>query len=42
MGDIELRDYDFSHIIVDPPRSGLDFDTLNILKTFKNIIMNKG
>ena len=38
MGDIELRDYDFSHIIVDPPRSGLDFDTLDILKTFKNII----
>lgn len=38
MGDIRFTDYDFSHVIVDPPRSGLDFDTLNILKSFKNII----
>ena len=38
MGNIKLVDYDFSHIIVDPPRSGLDFNTLNMLKKFKNII----
>tara|TARA_X000000368_G_scaffold414688_1_gene404994 strand:+ start:9480 stop:10355 length:876 start_codon:yes stop_codon:yes gene_type:complete len=38
MGDIKITDYDFSHVIVDPPRSGLDFNTLNILKKFKNII----
>ncbi|MAR95326.1 MAG: tRNA (uridine(54)-C5)-methyltransferase TrmA [Gammaproteobacteria bacterium] len=38
MGDIKITDYDFTHVIVDPPRSGLDFNTLNILKKFKNII----
>ena len=38
MGDIKFTDYDISHVIVNPPRSGLDFDTLNILKRFKNII----
>ena len=38
MGDIKLSDYNFSHVLVDPPRSGLDDKTIEIIKSFKNII----
>ncbi len=38
MGNINLSDYDFSHVLVDPPRSGLDDKTIGIIKKFKNII----
>jgi len=38
MGDINLSNYDFSHVLVDPPRSGLDDNIIEIIKNFKNII----
>ncbi len=36
--DIDLASYNFSTIFVDPPRSGLDAHTLDIVKGFENII----
>lgn len=36
--DIELDEYNFSHIFIDPPRAGLDSDTLEFIKKFDNII----
>ncbi|OCL93733.1 tRNA (uridine(54)-C5)-methyltransferase TrmA [Aliarcobacter thereius] len=36
--DIELDDYNFSTIFMDPPRSGLDDTTRNLAKDFENII----
>ena len=38
MNDISLDDYDFSHVLVDPPRSGLNENVVNILNRFENII----
>ncbi len=38
MGEINLSDYDFSHVLVDPPRSGLNENVTDILNKFKNII----
>ncbi len=38
MGDINISDYDFTHVLVDPPRSGLDDKTIEIIKNFENII----
>mgnify|MGYP001161291328 CR=1 FL=1 len=38
MKDIELKDYNFSHVLVDPPRSGLNENVVNMLNNFKNII----
>ena len=38
MADINIREYKFSHILVDPPRSGLGEDVIPLLKKFKNII----
>lgn len=35
---IELADYDFSHVLVDPPRAGLDPNTLALISRFDNII----
>lgn len=35
---INLKDYNFSHILVDPPRAGLDEASRNLVKNFKNII----
>ena len=34
----EITEFDFSHVLVDPPRSGLDLNTVNILNNFKNVI----
>ena len=36
--DINLKDFNFSTIFVDPPRAGVDKDTLKLLQDFKNII----
>lgn len=35
---IELADYQFSTILVDPPRAGIDAKTLTLLQSFDNII----
>lgn len=36
--NIELFDFDFSSVLVDPPRSGLDDTTREFIKKFENII----
>jgi tRNA (uracil-5-)-methyltransferase len=36
--DIDLESYNFSHIFVDPPRSGLDEKSLEFISEFENII----
>jgi len=36
--DIDLTSYNFSTVFVDPPRAGLDANTLELVKDFKNII----
>jgi len=36
--NIDLDDYDFSTIFVDPPRAGLDEQTLNLIRKFDNIL----
>jgi tRNA (uracil-5-)-methyltransferase len=36
--NINLDSFDFSTILVDPPRAGLDSDSLNLAKDFKNVI----
>ncbi len=36
--DIDLDQYNFSHVFVDPPRAGLDEKTLNFITQFENII----
>ena len=36
--DIDLENFDFSHILVDPPRSGLSNNITEILNKFDNII----
>lgn len=36
--NINLKEYNFSHILVDPPRAGLDEVSINLVKKFQNII----
>ncbi len=36
--DIDLDDYDFSHVFVDPPRAGMDEKSLKFISQFDNII----
>ena len=38
MGEINIKSYDFSHILVDPPRCGLTDEVVKFLKRFENII----
>lgn len=38
MEGININDYDFSHILVDPPRSGLGKNVMPLLNNFENII----
>ena len=38
MGKINIKSYDFSHILVDPPRCGLTDEVVRFLKGFENII----
>ncbi|TCM66969.1 tRNA (uracil-5-)-methyltransferase [Acinetobacter calcoaceticus] len=35
---IDLQSYDFETVFVDPPRAGIDDDTLQLLQSFKRII----
>ena len=36
--NIDLQTYNFSHLLVDPPRAGLSDQTIEISKSFENII----
>ncbi len=36
--NIDLTSYNFSHILVDPPRAGLSIETINLSSQFKNMI----
>ena len=36
--NIDINAYDFSHILVDPPRSGLDLNVINLVNNFENLI----
>ncbi|GGW91665.1 tRNA (uridine(54)-C5)-methyltransferase TrmA [Alteromonas halophila] len=38
LGDMDLSDYDFSTVLVDPPRAGLDLDSLKMIQHYDNII----
>ena len=38
MADIPINNFKFSHILVDPPRSGLTQNVINIISNYKNII----
>ena len=38
MSKNNINTYNFSHILVDPPRSGLNTEVIDIIKRFKNII----
>ncbi|MDO5046297.1 tRNA (uridine(54)-C5)-methyltransferase TrmA [Campylobacter sp.] len=35
---VNLKDFNFSHILVDPPRAGLDMSVVNFIKNYENII----
>jgi len=36
--NIDMQSYEFSHILVDPPRAGLTAETIKLSKQFKNMI----
>ena len=36
--NIDMQSYEFSHILVDPPRAGLSTETIKLSKHFKNMI----
>ena len=38
MKDINISDFNFSHVLVDPPRAGLDEDVIRLINKFENII----
>ena len=38
MNGMNISDFDFSHVLVDPPRAGLDKDVISLISKFKNII----
>lgn len=38
LAHINLADYQFTTVLVDPPRAGLDIDTLQLIQRFDNII----
>ncbi len=38
MKDIDLNKFNFSHVLVDPPRSGLSDDVIDLISEFSNII----
>ena len=35
---IDLECYDFSHVLVDPPRAGLDEDTIRLISSIDTIL----
>ena len=36
--DVDLDSYNFSTVLVDPPRAGLDSDTIGLISNIQNII----
>jgi tRNA (uracil-5-)-methyltransferase len=38
MNGINISDFNFSHVLVDPPRAGLDKDVISLISKFNNII----
>jgi tRNA (uracil-5-)-methyltransferase len=38
MNGTNISDFNFSHVLVDPPRAGLDKDVISMISKFKNII----
>jgi len=36
--NIDMQSYEFSHILVDPPRAGLSTETIKLSKQFKNML----
>ena len=36
--ELDIFSYDFSHVLVDPPRAGLDRSVINIIKNYEDII----
>ena len=38
LNDIDINSLDISHVLVDPPRSGLTYEVIDLIKNFKNII----
>ena len=38
LGKINIEKYQFSHVLVDPPRSGLSKETIKLIRNFKKII----
>ncbi len=38
MRDTNINQYNFSHVLVDPPRSGLTMDVIKFISKFKNIL----
>ena len=38
MNGINISDFNFTHVLVDPPRAGLDKDVISLISKFKNII----
>ena len=36
--ELDIFSYDFSHVLVDPPRAGLDERVINFIKNYENII----
>ena len=38
MKDIKIDEYSFSHILVDPPRCGLDINVIKLINNFENLI----
>nr|WP_314476540.1 tRNA (uridine(54)-C5)-methyltransferase TrmA [uncultured Campylobacter sp.] len=36
--ELDIFSYDFSHVLVDPPRAGLDDSVINFIKNYENII----
>lgn len=36
--ELDIFSYDFSHVLVDPPRAGLDDSVINFIKNYENIV----
>ena len=38
MKGVDINNFNFSHVLVDPPRAGLDSNVINLINKFENII----
>src|SRR6056300_1679629 len=38
MNNIDINNFNFSHILVDPPRAGLDDNVINLINKFDNVL----